>query len=234
MKNARMLIIMGMLLMGLGAQASGIIRDVVFDLDWTLFYPVDKAYDRNTVQVEGKFYRLADGAIEAMMELDNSGHRVSLFSGGASSRNLALANFIANKVVQEGNYRFQFYRILSKGHLTTRPGVADSAAFGDRYGKDLRQVNPDLSNVVLVDDMKQFAVAGQERNVYVIEKTYNFFPQYTASANQEFDPPSFCEWLLERKKIILFVKNLRAAEMNAPVGRTLESMQGMHANDRCQ
>jgi hypothetical protein len=188
------------------ASAGGTVYDVVFDLDWTLFYPVKTAQTSQTVQAGGEYYQPAEHAVEILAELWAHGHRVSLFSGGARARNEALAESLLTAVRARGARDFQFYKILNFEDLSRRPGTSDSDKFALRYAKDLAKINPDLRHVVLVDDLPEFAMAGQEKNVFALGKTYVFHQNYDPSARGVYDPPTASEWRREREKIWHFYK----------------------------
>jgi hypothetical protein len=188
--------------------------DIVFDLDWTLFYPVDKIGDAETVSLpEGRF-RMSDGVIPVILMLHRQGHRISAFSGGSVARNQALVDLITQKVRESGASDFSFHKVLSFEDLSPRDGVTAEARFSDRWLKDLRKINADLSRVILVDDIAKFTYQGQEKNVYWLDKTYNFYAQFDPQQKQSFDPPTEAAWRQERSKIPLFFENFQKARKN--------------------
>lgn len=186
------------------AFASGPVYDVVFDLDWTLFYPVKKLETTETVQFGEEFYQPAEKAIEVLIKLHQDGHRVSLFSGGKAPRNQALANYLLNEIQTRGVRDFSFYKVLNFEDLSRRDGASEGDKFAVRYAKDLTKINPDLSHVVLVDDLPEFAVSGQEKNMFGLGRTYAFHQAYVPEAQGVYDPPNAQEWLRERLKILHF------------------------------
>lgn len=190
--------------MASAAVAAGPVYDVVFDLDWTLFYPVKKLETAETVQVGEEFYQPAEKAVEVLIKLHQDGHRVSLFSGGKAPRNQALANYLLTEIQARGVREFSFYKVLNFEDLSRREGASDSDKFAVRYAKDLTKINPDLSRVVLVDDLPEFAVSGQEKNMFGLGRTYVFHKTYAAEAHGVYDPPNAQEWLRERHKILRF------------------------------
>jgi hypothetical protein len=192
--------------MASAAFAAGPVYDVVFDLDWTLFYPVKKLETAETVQVGEEFYQPAEKAIEVLIKLHQDGHRLSLFSGGTAPRNQALAKDLLAKIQARGVRDFSFYKVLNFEDLSRREGTSDSDKFVVRFAKDLTKINPDLSHVVLVDDLPEFAVPGQEKNVFGLGRTYVFHKTYTPEAQGVYDPPNAQEWLRERLKILHFYR----------------------------
>jgi hypothetical protein len=210
------------------AGGKGPVFDVVYDLDWTLFYPVDSVVDSETISLPEGNFRLADGSAEALLRQHRAGHRISIDSGGLKSRNEALAAFAVEKVRAQGGSDFSFYKILNFEDLTPREGAPANAKFADRWIKDLRKVNPDLRRVIHVDDTPKFTHPGQEVNFYWLEKTYNFFPQFpSAHGADEFDPPSEMEWRQERQKIQTFLKHFEMMTAQKSATEPLLILQGL-------
>ncbi|MFS4457761.1 hypothetical protein [Bdellovibrio sp. HCB2-146] len=199
------------------AAKSAPVFDVVFDIDWTLFYPVQNPMDDKTVSLPEGYFRMADGVVDTLIAIHRKGHRISLFSGGTKSRNHALASYLLEQIAARGEASFQFYKVLNFDDLTLRPGAKDDASFTDKWMKDLRKINANLQYVVLIDDSSKFSVPGQERNLYWIEKTYNFQPQFGRLKEHDgYDAPTYKEWLQERRKIISFSEHfLRASLLSA-------------------
>lgn len=210
------------------ALAGGARYDVVFDIDWTLFYPSKTAIGAGSVHVGEDYYRLADGALQVIADLHAQGHRVSLYSGGKQERNMALAAYLMEELRSQGVRDFQFYRVLHFEDLKPRPGAPEGARFSERLMKDLSLVNSDLSRVVLVDDMPRFAVPGQERNVFSVGKTYSFYERFNPSLHGEFDPPSKEEWRRERAKIMNFYQLFQKAIHTATAKGVLDLLQDLN------
>jgi hypothetical protein len=192
--------------------AAGPGYDVVFDLDWTLFYPVKKFETPQTVQIGEEFYQPAEHAVEVLSKLHQSGHRVSLFSGGQARRNQALASYLKSKVQARGARDFSFYKVLNFEDLSRREGTAETDKFAVRFAKDLTKINSDLSHVILVDDLPEFALKGQEKNVFGLGKTYAFHRTFVPDSQGVYDPPNRQEWLRERLKIREFYRLFTEAE----------------------
>lgn len=185
-------------------MAGGPVYDVVFDLDWTLFYIAKTPESSAAIQFGDDYYQVADHAVDVIVSLHKEGHRVSLFSGGAPDRNNFLADYLKSQIQAQGITDFEFTKVLDLADLTPRPGVPATAKFAERYMKDLTKVNGDLSHVVLVDDMQGFSVPGQEKNLYWLGKTYSFYQTFKAQAVSPYDPPNLEEWTRERNKIANF------------------------------
>lgn len=207
--------------------------DIVFDIDWTLFYPVPNQMDDKTVSLPEGHFRMADGVVDTLIALHRQGHRISLFSGGTKPRNHALATYLSGQVAVRGETSFQFYKILSFDDLTVRPGAKDDSRFTDKWMKDLRKINANLQYVVLVDDSSKFSVPGQERNLYWIEKTYNFEPSFGYLKEHDgYDAPTYQEWIKERRKIISFSEHFIRASTFAATEDPLKALWEYHSDFR--
>ncbi len=177
---------------------------IVFDLDWTLVYPLEKAPSHPgplDVMVEGKWYRVADGAGELLESLSLQPNlQLHFFSGGKKSRNLALLKKI---LTPSGKSAFELAtKILHYDDLTDFDPKAEK--FSDRWKKDLRKIDSDLDRVLLVDDIENFSIPGQEKQVLWTGKTYNFYDHFSSVpkiGREEWDPPNQQEWLRERGKL---------------------------------
>jgi len=201
--------------------------DIVTDFDWTLFYPVDKNGDAETVNLpEGRF-RMADNVASVIFKLHLQGHRISAFSGGTRSRNQALVELITRKVHELGATDFSFYKVLNFEDLSPRLGVGADARFSDRWLKDLRKVNPDLSRVILIDDIVKFTYPGQEKNVYWLDKTYSFHSRFDPTQKGPFDPPTEAAWRSERNKISNFFENFQKVRNHFSGDEILPALQDL-------
>lgn len=228
MQNLRSLLFYFFVIFSSTAGAQGPVFDLVFDLDWTLFYPTKNRIDTETISLSEDHYRLADGVPEVLIHLHRQGHRISIFSGGIAGRNQALVDMILEKIRQKGISDFSFYKILSRHDLTPRPGVSPQAKFADKWIKDLRKVNPDLRRVVHIDDSSKFTLSGQERNLYLLEKTYNFQSHFVLNpVPDEFDPPTQDEWRKERRKIQIFADHFQQATGSFAGQDPLLELQGL-------
>lgn len=198
------------LLGGGGVSRAASVKDVVFDVDWTLASEVEPLHSdpAHTIVVEGKSFRIADGAEEIMTRLAHDGRvRISFFSGGDANRNLTLLKEIR---LTDGSGRSFYdiaYKVLSKDDMTVVS--ADPALkFTDRFKKDLQKISPDLNDIVLVDDVRHFTAPGQEKNVLWLKKTYSHFETYedAVSARKrgqdlQYIPKTRERWFYERKKL---------------------------------
>jgi hypothetical protein len=182
----------------------GQIIDVVFDLDWTLVYPLSERPQmmEEILEVEGKYYRLTDWSKEVLLQLHRKPDvRVSFFSGGESSRNLELLKKI--RLNDELSALDIAYKVLSKNDLTT-VNEDPSLAFTQRFKKDLTLINADLSRVVLVDDSREFVLPDQKKNQLWLGETYNFYATQDELPKlpRQYDPPDPARWGRERKKML--------------------------------
>lgn len=177
---------------------------IVFDLDWTLVYPLEKAPlnpGPMDVVVEGKWYRIADGAGELLESLSLQPNlQLHFFSGGKKSRNLELL-----KKIQTPSGKSALELATKTLHFDDLTDVNPKAEkFSDRWKKDLRKIDSDLDRVLLVDDIENFSLPGQEKQVLWTGKTYNFYDHFSSVPKlnrEEWDPPNQQEWLREREKL---------------------------------
>lgn len=211
---------------------------VVFDIDWTLVYPLEQAParpDPRAVLINGKWYRYTDGAAEALEELSRMpGVKISFFSGGDTERNRAL---LKNLKLPSGKRAEDIAeKILGADDMTAiDPDVTKK--FSERMRKDLRKISPDLDQVILVDDMKAFALEGQEKNMYWLGQTYNFAPNYEAAARRAADgsaweAPSKESWLLEREKLRRFLALFKRARERSP-SHSLDALRSLKSAQDC-
>jgi hypothetical protein len=185
--------------------------DIVFDLDWTLINPTNEEMarvdDRDIIRFQNEIYRITNQAIDVLIELHQQPEvRISFFSGGSAERNQFAIKAIYEKIhARTKNNQAQPFRILSAGDLTTVSDRTD-LKFTERYKKDLSRFF-DLKSAVLIDDVANFTMPGQERNILWIGKTYNDRPQFEVSyvANPRdaaYLAPNQSEWLRDRNKLL--------------------------------
>lgn len=199
---------------------------VVFDLDWTLLNTTTEAMAQadpeGVIEIEGKLYRLPEGTVESLVRLHRAGLQISIFSGGELSRNNQAATFLKNKVNEYLRSHdlpayFGFQKVLSLPDLYVN-SVDPKDRFAERYKKELSRFF-DITHTLLVDDIKEFIVKGQERNMVWLGPTYNDRPRYELDkledpANKKYSAPTYEEWLRDRKKIVLATDNiLKAVEL---------------------
>jgi hypothetical protein len=196
----------------LAAAPAGAVVDLVFDLDWTLFYTTTQESVRQdanrTYEYDHVYYRMTPDAPEVLLQLQKQGFRLSTFSGGKNERN----DFLVAQLVRESatlpGGPLRFYRQLGFNELSRRENPT-SARFADTYMKDLSQINPDLESVVLIDDMLKFSPVGQERNLLWLSKAYNdrlFFD--SGRAGEKFEAATAADWQEERYKLHFVLKTL--------------------------
>lgn len=176
--------------------------DIVFDIDWTIVYHVDEKFanDPRTYFVDGKYYRLADGAEEIVSEIiKHPDMRVSFFSGGGIERNRKLLEQIIIPGTDKSFYDFA-YKVLSKEELLNISNNPE-LPFSQRYKKDLSLINTNLENIVILDDLADFTPKSQSRNLLWMGETYNFYHSWDNVGFSKFSPPSELAWLHERQKL---------------------------------
>lgn len=186
------------------------VKDVVFDLDWTLFYKTSSDLvaikPENIVRFENDIYRLSDYAIEVLFILQSKGYRISFFSGGSSDRNAVLIQFLNTKMKQLLSQDLIAFKILNSTDLT-RTQASPERPFPERFKKDLRKINENIHEIVLVDDIQNFTPADQQSQVVWIGKTFNDEPIFLEGKNRraagsEYTPMDKTEWKLEREKLL--------------------------------
>lgn len=157
------------ILFSLGARADGL--HVVFDLDGTLISPASDATPdddpRQFVEAAGERYRIQDFAPEVLAALRDAGYKISFFSGGEKTRNHAVVAHLQKLVMDRTGRALVPFKVLSRDDLTPVFGRPDSARFRERFRKDLQRIDFP-GDVVIVDDLPQMIMPGQERNVVAI------------------------------------------------------------------
>lgn len=205
------------LILVLATLVQGAPSDVVFDLDWTLFYQVNSPQNLTDVQRVTQFndhvYHLADSSEEVLGYLQNEGLRISFFSGGDPTRNQHLVRFLKEKFYERTGKTLKIYKILNFNDLTRTP-APETARFSDRYKKDLSKINQDTAKVFIFDDIQSFVPETQKSQMIWLGQTFNDLPQFPKNPSHEFladefNPKSEKEWFIERNKL------LRALELFA-------------------
>ena len=113
-------------------------------------------------------YRVYDGFLDLMeklRKLQEAGQvRVSFFSGGTPQRNKVLLSALklsdGKSVLEMVTESSSSPRVYSREQMTYT-GLAEGRV-RDRFKKDLRLVNPNLEDVILIDDIQNFALGDQK------------------------------------------------------------------------
>lgn len=192
--------------------SAGIPVDVVFDIDLTIvalvkdgpggdFLADPKDPAKNIIPVnfelEGSVhsekYRLFEGVTDLMEKLRKDPRvRVSFFSGGTEQRNEALLRKI---FLSDGTSLWDLAEGRAYGRTSMTPtGLQPPARVRDRVKKDLHKVNPDISDVIIVDDIKEFVPESQRAHLLWIGEDFPF-PDRTRTPPAAVDPD-----LLAREK----------------------------------
>jgi hypothetical protein len=122
-------------------------------------------------------YRVYDGFVEQMekwrKEISAGKVRVSFFSGGHVERNRALLEAVklsdgtsVRDMVSEAN-------IYGRESMVAT-GVGPEGRVRERFKKDLRIINPDLSQVILVDDIPNFVPNSQLEHVLWLDEDFPY------------------------------------------------------------
>lgn len=223
-----------LLFLSVSAFASSDYFDVVFDIDWTIAYKTSAgqaAKDPNGVfEFENEYYRISPGTVEALRKLHStSGVRVSFNSGGTPERNEAFLKFVYSQVNADPDKpAYAPYMILDKHDLEDM--VAQGKAlptdpFAIRFKKSLLKINSDLKRIILIDDIKNFLLKGQEGNMLwtggTFEDLLNFSEaqekmSQASEKDRKYFPQTEKEYSKERYKIPILVDLVLKAFKQAP------------------
>jgi hypothetical protein len=186
-----------LLFLSLSASA-GIPVDVVFDIDLTIVASVqggDLLADplhpqQGTVDIfyanQSERYRVFPGMRELMEKLQRDPRiRVSFFSGGTEARNEALLKKI---LLSDGTSLWDLSqgRVLGRSSLTPT-GEGPDKRIRDRFKKDLTKINSDLSDVIIIDDIKEFIPENQKAHLIWTGEEFPF-PERTAELPSTVHP----------------------------------------------
>lgn len=170
---------------------AGVPVDIVFDIDLTIVAnipasgkdPLADARDplRGTVDIRfpkdgavaTERYRVFEGVRELMEKLRADPRvRVSFFSGGTEARNEALLRSIK---LADGSSLWDLAggRVHGRSSMTAT-GKGSMFRIRDRFKKDLSRINPDISDVIIVDDIKEFVPPAQSGHVLWIGEDFPF------------------------------------------------------------
>lgn len=152
---------------------------VVFDLDGTLIRDVTElapeqrpnAPEEHVIRWKDRVFVMTDFAPEVLARLRDAGYRISFFSGGEAERNRIVVERLERLVQARSGRALNPHKVLSYEHLTPLFGRDQTARFRDRFRKDLQHV-ADPFDVVLVDDIREFAMDGQEKSLLHIDPEF--------------------------------------------------------------
>ncbi|WP_127716209.1 NIF family HAD-type phosphatase [Halobacteriovorax sp. HLS] len=180
--------------------------DIVFDLDWTLIKQLKRGENlegENIIHYQDEVYRLNDGAIELLEYLSSRPDvRISYYSGGQSARNIEVLKQIN---ILKSNAYILAYKVLSREDLEVI-STDESLAFTDRFKKNLKLVNSDLSSLVHIDDDIRFASnETQSRNFLWLQSVLYHIeqPDQVAMTKGPFDPKTKHARLFDKKKLFM-------------------------------
>jgi hypothetical protein len=179
--------------------------DIVFDLDWTLVYPLSESSTADPTKViwaQGKPYRVTDWTSEVLGKLARKKElRISFFSGGQAARNFEILKQIK---LPDGRSAFEIaYKMLHFEDLM-EVSTDQNLPFDQKYKKSLTKINPDLTRLIMVDDSYEFVPFDQKRNELWLGGTYNFYEKAEDIPKTKglYDPPSISKWKAERNKLL--------------------------------
>ena len=216
---------------------------IVFDLDWTLIYPLNgeirEISNKSFGFYKDELYRLADWSTEMITNLANTDNiKISFFSGGPNDRNKhLLQNFFLN----DGSGRSYFditHKLLSKEDLTTvRKENLDKIDFTEKFKKDLRKVSSNTNNVILIDDNFRFALSKKMRkNIIWLGHQYIHFEKYSETVKQnvihydkKYIPKHFINWKYNKNKLGLVwvalnlaIKDYKSSNNDLPFNKIVQ------------
>lgn len=191
---------------------AGVPVDVIFDIDLTIVAlvkdgpggdlladPLDPTKNvvpvlfENEGAVHSERYRIFEGVTDLMEKLRKDPRvRVSFFSGGSPARNEALLRKI---LLPDGTSLWDIAsgRVYGRNFMTAT-GKGPEHRIRERFKKDLRTVNPDLTDVIIVDDIQEFVPASQRGHLLWLGEDFPF-PDRTPTPPASVDPD-----LLAREK----------------------------------
>jgi hypothetical protein len=194
--------------------------NIVFDLDWTLLNPTNeemaRAFPKNIIRVGKDVYRISDHTIDVLIALHSEpGVLVSFFSGGEDVRNREAIAIIYQMISEKiGHSRFQPNKILSASDLEV---VSDdpNLKFSERKKKNIVK-HFNSTHSVLVEDVRNFILPGQERLLLWLGKTYNDRPIFSMAALEDpkdaaYSAPDYKEWLRNQNRLLPVREVLLAA-----------------------
>ena len=225
---------------------AGIPVDVVFDIDLTIValvkdgpggdFLADPSDPKKnivpvTFELEGNVhsekYRLFEGVTDLMEKLKQDPRvRVSFFSGGTEQRNEALLRKI---FLPDGSSLWDLAagRVYGRSSMTPT-GVPLPARVRERVKKDLHKVNPDISDVIIVDDIKEFVPESQRAHLLWIGEDFPF-PDRTQNPPTAVDPDVFARekykygWIGQRIEEALEQKFTNGVPLSATIGKVTET-----------
>lgn len=229
------------------------LKDLVFDLDWTLFYSWENTKDSQSevdplLKHKNSTYQASKNAVPVLLSLQDKGYRLSIFSGGDEHRNQQLVEWLQKEAKLRYGKNLKFYKTLGFRALTER-SQASGLKFSQRYGKDLSQINSNLDQILLIDDIRDFAMKGQESNLLHLEKTYNYIADYDTwsrsktsvpNSEQSYDPPSYKEWIREQNKIERVLELIELSESTRPIKQSgkipnvIHNLQSLASKEQCR
>lgn len=206
--------------------------DLVFDLDWTLFYPIKVNEgiftDNKVLRVHDELHRPTDHLAEVIEALITyyPEFRISFFSGSSYERNSRLLEQV--KLSDGRSLKDIAFRIFSNSDLTqisSDPQLPKS----ERYKKDVSNKLPgfDPARTVLIDDNLDFAPEG----IKIVHSlgTTTFQSRFNIRArHKEWFPRNPEEWKAERNKALYW---LGALDLTLEVARDY-NMTFMEALDK--
>ncbi len=140
---------------------------VLIDIDWTLIYHIDAAAatvePENVIEHQGKYYRLADYAVEYIELFHQAGLDIAFLSGVVADRNHYVIKKLYEKINTISSTKREVPQIFSMNDLTRVAPEDSGLPFTERYKKDLNKYVSvkDLPNTILIDDDPRFAIKGQ-------------------------------------------------------------------------
>lgn len=181
-------------------------------------------------------YRVYEGFVEEMEKWRReiaAGHvRISFFSGGHVARNRALLDAIKLRDGSSVRALVTDKQIHGRESMLAT-GVGPEGRVRERFKKDLRTINPDLSHVILVDDIPNFVPDSQLHHVVWLDED---FPYPERLGGRDMIVPTAARIQRERDKFKTISRMLDEAltlhrqtgvPFSQAIRRTVGPVQGM-------
>jgi hypothetical protein len=198
--------------------------NLVFGVEGTLIQVVPKEhldqYDKSKlIQVGERYYRVADGAADAIRRLAlRPGVKISFFSEFPKAETDQALKLISDQSPNGESLSALAVKVLSREDMTPyKDEGAEDPYVRKAPQKDLTKISKDISHTILIDDNSKATIPGQEANLFYYHHPLYQFETYakaqTTLAELEkkdpknleerklFFPSSEDEWKLHQERI---------------------------------
>lgn len=173
--------------------------DIVFDIDQTIATLIHEGSNGDLLAPSGKIanvnywmekqnalgeisktqirenYRVYDGLSELLQDLKIKQQegliRISFYSGGNLSRNISILEKIT---LADGTQAKDLaFKILGREEMVPT-GLDTNARIRERFKKELTKINPNLDDVIIIDDIKDFVPANETGHVLWLDEKFPY------------------------------------------------------------